>query len=440
MEIRTDRRAARDRPIDPHGGHRDPGGTLVEVVADLGLIAAQEALAGVAHVDAPLAPHAADVVEHRAELGVGECQRGIVTRPAGRKNREDPPMAHPLGDEHLAESLELRHEFPRHAGHHVARELRFAQHEPQGLQRTVVTLRMAAEPVVLAFESVEADRHRAQAGPQQRLEPCGRQGHAVGDHSPRIAAPRDLGTCPLEVLAHEHLASRDDDQHIGRIDMRGNLLVEYTQEILDRHIRHTGIDATVAAAVAAREVAPQRTLPEERIETVFAHLGGIKVGEEIEGQAFAQPDAATGHRLPLLCGIVRRRGFGIGRRGLPCRSLRLDAERIGPHGLLDEGIGRSPHAIHQHEPRRDLPLRRIGRRFGRSFRCCGCRSGFGGFAPFVGGPAARLLNRGTGRRKAQKGQQREFQTFAQNHGDRIFSYGNKYTNFFRMTKKRPKKF
>ena len=63
-----------------------------------------------------------------------------------------------------------------------------------------------------------------------------------------------------------------------------------------------------------------------------------------------------------------------------------------------------------------------------------------GFAPFVGGPAARLLNRGTGRRKAQKGQQREFQTFAQNHGDRIFSYGNKYTNFFRMTKKRPKKF
>ena len=35
VEIRTDRRAARDRPIDPHGGHRDPGGTLVEVVADL---------------------------------------------------------------------------------------------------------------------------------------------------------------------------------------------------------------------------------------------------------------------------------------------------------------------------------------------------------------------------------------------------------------------
>ena len=44
----------------------------------------------------------------------------------------------------------------------------------------------------------------------------------------------------------------------------------------------------------ACEVAPQRTLPEERIETVFAHLVRIETGEEFEGQPFARPDTASG--------------------------------------------------------------------------------------------------------------------------------------------------
>lgn len=48
-------------------------------------------------------------------------------------------------------------------------------------------------------------------------------------------------------------------------------VVEYAQEILLRHIGETRRFLAVAAAVAAMQIASQRTLPEELAQTVFAH-------------------------------------------------------------------------------------------------------------------------------------------------------------------------
>ena len=206
-------------------------------------------------------------------------------------------MAHPLGNQHVAESLQLRDHRPRDAGHHIIRQRRFAHDHPHGVQRPVITAGIAPDVVVLAFEAVEAHRHRPQAGIQQPSEPFGSQGHAIGHHAPRITAARDLGARLLQVRTHQHLTARKDDEHIGRVYVGRDLLVENFQEIGQWHVSHTGVHTAIAAAMTAREVAAQRTLPEKRIETVFTHRRSIQIGKDIEGQPFAKPQPTTGHSL-----------------------------------------------------------------------------------------------------------------------------------------------
>ena len=146
---------------------------------------------------------------------------------------------------------------------------------------------------MLTLETVEAHRNRFQARVEQTPEAFRGQGHAVGHHAPRVTAARDLGARLLQIRADEHFAAREDDQHIGGIDVGRDLLVEHLQKIAQRHVRHAGINPAVAAAMTARKVAAQRALPEKRIETVFAHLRSIQIGKNIEGQSFAKPQPAA---------------------------------------------------------------------------------------------------------------------------------------------------
>ena len=262
MVVGADRRAPRNGPVDTDRSHRNARGALVEMVADLGLVTAQEAFAGIADLDPALLPRAADELQHLPELGVGHPQRRVVLGTPHRENREEPPVAHPLRKEHVAEGLQLRDHRPRDAGDHVVRQRGFAHDHPHGLQRAVVTAGIPADIVVFALETVEAHRNRFQPRVEQTAETFRGQGHAVGHHAPRVAAARDLGSCLFEVFAHQHFAAREDDQHVGGIDVGRHLLVEHLQKISQRHVRHAGVHPAVAAAMAAREVAAQRALPE----------------------------------------------------------------------------------------------------------------------------------------------------------------------------------
>ena len=282
MVVGADRRAPRNGPVDTDRSHRNTRGALVEMVADLGLVTAQEAFAGIADLDPALLPRAADELQHLPELGVGHPQRRVVLGTPHRENREEPPVAHPLRKEHVAEGLQLRDHRPRDAGDHVVRQRGFTHDHPHGLQRAVVTAGIAADIVVFALETVEAHRNRFQPRVEQTAETFRGQGHAVGHHAPRVAAARDLGARLLQVRADEHLAAREDDQHVGGIDVGRHLLVEHLQKISQRHVRHAGVHPAVAAAMAAREVAAQRTFPEERIEPVLGDSRGVKVGKNID--------------------------------------------------------------------------------------------------------------------------------------------------------------
>ena len=60
----------------------------------------------------------------------------------------------------------------------------------------------------------------------------------------------------------EELGWSPGDMVTMAVDMGRNLLVEHLQKISQRHVRHAGVHPAVAAAMAAREVAAQRALPE----------------------------------------------------------------------------------------------------------------------------------------------------------------------------------
>ena len=402
VEVGADRRAARNGAVDTDRGDRHPRGTLVELVADLGLVAAEEPLAGIAGVDAPLAAGAADELQHLAKLRIGHAQALVVFGPPHREDREQTPRLHPLGDEQVAERLQMRHHRPRHAGHHVEGQPLVAHGHAHGLERPFVAVRVAADVVVLLLKPVEAYGHRPQPRLPQPPEAFGRQRQAVGHHAPRIAAAHDLAARLFEVLAHEHLAARKDDEHMGRIDMRRDLLVKHPEEIRQRHVRHAGIDAAVAAAMTASQIAAQRTLPEERIETVRRDLRGIQVRKDIEGQAFAQAQPATGHpsaRILLRCtGEV---GHVVG------RLFEHRRQRIRPGAQLLDLLGRQTrrrYAVHDLDAQL---LRRVGLHLGGILRR---RRRLAGNTP----------DRRAGGGKSQKGRYGKFQ-FSQ-HRPRNFTF------------------
>lgn len=185
--------------------------------------------------------------------------------------------------------------------------------------------------------------------------------------------------------------------------MGRDLLIEHLQEIFERHVPHTGIHAAIAAAVAAREVAAQRTFPEERIEPVLGDGRGVKVGKNIEGQTLAQPQAATGHGLLPPFGSLLALRVHIGRvvggfLGYGVELLvfgRADRRLLERHA--DRFLSGRANPVHHHHARGRNRIPDFG------------RSGFLSlFALALGG---RIPDRGTGCRESQQGRKCEFQFF-----------------------------
>lgn len=85
MEIGPDGGTARNRPVHPDRGSRNPGGALVEIVPHLAFVTAQKAFAGVTQVDASLLTGTLYELQHLAELCVGNRERRIVLGPATGK-------------------------------------------------------------------------------------------------------------------------------------------------------------------------------------------------------------------------------------------------------------------------------------------------------------------------------------------------------------------
>ena len=128
---------------------------------------------------------------------------------------------------------------------------------------------------------------------QQTLETFGRECQRISNYSPRVASSVEFQTRTLQIFAHKHLATRNDDHHLVRIDVRCDLLIDHAQKILQRHIGHGRLGATIATAVAAVEVTTQRALPEERAQRVLLDVVLVELCEELQAESFAQTESAS---------------------------------------------------------------------------------------------------------------------------------------------------
>ena len=196
---------------------------------------------------------------------------------------------------------------------------------------------MAAQTVVLGLESVDRDGHRVQSRPEQSVEPLRRERHAVGDHPPWVFAVVERTADPFQVGAHEHLAAREDDHHAVRIDAVRDLAVEHAEKILGRHVLAVGRGRAVRTAVAAPEVAAQRTLPEERAQFVPLHRLAVKPAVEFQPQPFTQRKMSSVHATPL------RFSPRVRRRRPSARNARTsNFPRPGPSGRSPQRRPRPP--------------------------------------------------------------------------------------------------
>ena len=84
---------------------------------------------------------------------------------------------------------------------------------------------------MLLGKAVEADRDGVQSGPQQTFEPGRSQRQTVGNHAPGILPAIELQPDLLQIPAHQHLATRQDDQQAVGIHVRSDLGVEHPEEI-----------------------------------------------------------------------------------------------------------------------------------------------------------------------------------------------------------------
>ena len=130
---------------------------------------------------------------------------------------------------------------------------------------------MAADPVVLRLETVEADGDRVHAAGHKTIEPPLVEQEAVGHHTPGVLAAVEFEAHLLQIVAQQCLAAGEDDEHLVRVDMRSER-VDDAQEVHGGHVIHRRSHPAIAPAVATAHITPQRALPEEGAQRMQLRL------------------------------------------------------------------------------------------------------------------------------------------------------------------------
>lgn len=251
------------------------------------------------------------------------CSSGVGGRPPRGEDGEQPPLSDAERMEILLEFGQTRQRAARYARNHVPCERPVAGDQTHGFRGPFETLGVAADVAVVVGEPVERDGDRMEPRAQQRIEAPGVERHAVRNHAPRIFAPVELASDPFEVAAHEHLAAREDDEHLVRVDMGRDLRIEHTEEVRGGHIRRSGLRAAVASAVPAGEVAAQRAFPEERTQFVAGDAVVLETSVQLQSDSPAESDFAR-HDYSF---FPVRRVRPLSHTRIPIRSVRSGRRR-----------------------------------------------------------------------------------------------------------------
>ena len=259
-------RASRDASVAKHGRDVYAGAAEERVVARVFLVATEEPLAAVIHVDDVQLLYFADKVEHLAEFLVRELEQRIVFCAALREHGRNAPALHADFQKQVENLREFLQVLAVHACHHVEGETFRVGRHVNSAERAFKAMRVATEMVVVCFEAVKADRERAEACVQKARVSFGSHRKPVRDHSPGVTALLDFHTAFFEVRAHQGFAAGNDHDKVLWVDVRGEL-VEHVHKVFAGHVGDGVLDA-VATAVQTVQVAAERTFPEKVSERV----------------------------------------------------------------------------------------------------------------------------------------------------------------------------
>ncbi len=162
MVVGTDAAASRDASVVEHGAYGDTGLAEEGTVAHVELMMTEESLAAVFGFYAGFAPGLLDEIHQLVEVFVSELQFGILCRASDRKDGDEPPLAHTLGDEKFLQLGNLVEIVLGDAGDDVEDDAFLGHEGIDGLGGSSEALRVAAHPVVVLLQSVEAHGHTVQ--------------------------------------------------------------------------------------------------------------------------------------------------------------------------------------------------------------------------------------------------------------------------------------
>ena len=162
MVVGTDAAASRDASVVEHGAYGDTGLAEEGTVAHVELMTAEESLAAVFGFYAGFATCLINEIHQLVEVFVSELQFGILCRASDRKDGDEPPLAHTLGDEKFLQLGNLVEVVLGDAGDDVEDDALLGHEGIDGLGGSSEALRVAAHPVMVLLQSIETHGHTVQ--------------------------------------------------------------------------------------------------------------------------------------------------------------------------------------------------------------------------------------------------------------------------------------
>ena len=294
VEIAAYACAARYGAVGEYGGHLYACAAEEVVVAHAPLVVAHKTLAAVVDMHAALAhllgyALTLNELEHLAKLVVAQLQVGVLGGAPHRENGEDAPVAHPETFEVGLEAVERADVAGVDACYHVPHQLALAGKELYSMFGAGKALVVAAYPVVVGVEAVEAHGDAVHAASHKACQALLVEQVAVGNHAPGVAAAVELQTHLFDIGTQQRLAAGKDDKSLVGVYVRRDA-VDNPEEVGGRHVAHSRLLTAVAAAVAAVHVAAQRALPEERPQLVDADAVVAQLAVELKPQPLFERD------------------------------------------------------------------------------------------------------------------------------------------------------
>ena len=173
--VAADAEAARDGAVGQHRGHVDACTAREIVVAHLALILAEEAVAAIVGTDLAFQPCLTNEFHHHHKLLVAELEVRLVGGATEGKHREQTPAADAQGDKEVAELWQVLDSTLVDTSDDVPSKAGMLFHGLNGTQHVLVAVRVAAHPVVVFLEAIEAHCQRFQSGIHKLVEFLGRE-------------------------------------------------------------------------------------------------------------------------------------------------------------------------------------------------------------------------------------------------------------------------